>query len=177
MKFIAIKFSARAAGMAWRLVGVTLQSCFREVHAVGSFRGNRLYSGKAKMVHERERASRASHQEEINGYFERAARRPTNRPPLKVVVRGPAPPRPVEAQGRPAASSAAAAPTRGPKEPAPDRPWVTQPDQPVRILRPLPMMDGCRFDRRFSYGRLACGFVLGTAAALAVLLLVDLAFL
>ena len=149
---------------------------------MGSARSNRLYNGKARMIHERQRAYEAFHQEEIDGYFDWAVRKSGDRAPLKIVVRGRAPTARAEPEPVPAAATAAPTPVEAPAAgqavaPAPEQTCVARPDKPVRLLKPLPMIDGARFDRRFSYGKLACGFVLGTAAALAILALLDIAFL
>jgi hypothetical protein len=55
---------------------------------------------------------------------------------------------------------------------------VEPPDKPIRVLRPMPLKRPRRLrGRRLSYGRLAYGFLWGSAAALAVLWIADLAML
>ena len=149
---------------------------------MGSSRGNRLYNGKAKMVHQREQAYRAILQEEIDGYYDWAARRSGNHPPLKILMHGRA--GLVAAAAEPVESTPPTTPATQPapteaapsvEAPAREQACVTRPDQPVRMLklRPMPGLDRRR--ERFSYGKLACGFVLGSAAALLALWLVDIA--
>ena len=151
---------------------------------MGSSRGNRLCSGKAQMAHQREQAYRTFHQEEIEGYYDWAARRSGNHPPLKIMMHGgttlgtaTAEPMGTKHPTSPAIHRAPAD-TRVPAETptaAGEQACVTRPDQPVRMLKLRPMAGVGRRRERFSYGRLACGFALGTAAALLAVWLVDIA--
>ena len=105
-------------------------------------------------------------------------------------------PFPAEAEGVPRGQDAAASrePTPAvattipadesskPAEPAspqgPPRRHVEPPDKPIRVLRPMPLKrPGRSRRRRPSYGRLAYGFLWGSAAALAVLWIADLAMM
>jgi len=151
---------------------------------MGSSRGNRLCSGKAQMAHQREQAYRTFHQEEIEGYYDWAARRSGNHPPLKIMMHGGATLGTATAEPMGAKHPTSPAIHRAPADALPSaeapasargQARVTRPDQPVRMLKLRPMAGVGRRRDRFSYGKLACGFVLGTAAALLALWLVDIA--
>jgi hypothetical protein len=178
---------------------------------MSSARGNRLYNGKAKLAHTRQRAEEAYVQEQIDGYFEWASRRRGSHPKLRIVRRsfqplagedpnvtllnweaGGARRAQVSAPGDQAVAGREATPALAvtvpadesskPAEPAspPGRPrrHVEPPDKPIRVLRPMPLERPGRWrERRLSYSRLAYGFLWGSAAALAVLWLVDLAMM
>jgi hypothetical protein len=58
-------------------------------------------------------------------------------------------------------------------EPEPQEPVST--DRPIRMLRPFPMEQPGRRHHAFSYGKMAYGFLWGSAAALVALWIIDVA--